>query len=143
MTNIHGDFLLDEIKIGEECDGVLDPSCIRFSYLIAGEIPDYDDDGDIITDGGSHFGIEKVVHRYKRIYEHSVECFELTDKADIAKAHVGLLGQELANLVYILTQLDNYQFEEIVIDKLNKLVDNGYEIVQQYDLDEEDEDEFD
>lgn len=143
MSNIHGDFLLDEIKIGEECEGVLDPSCIRFSYLIAGEIPEYDDDGDLVPDGETHFGIQKIIHRYKQIQEHSVESFELTNEADIQRAHVGLLGQELSNLVYILVQLNDYQFEEIVVDELVSLINSGYEIINQHDLEMGGEDEFD
>ena len=39
-------------------------------------------------------------------------------------------------------QLNDYQFEEIVVDELNSLINSGYEIIEQYDLNG-DEDEYD
>ena len=140
-TIVKSNMVLDEIVVGDECNLPLDPSCIRFSYLLDTMIPTYDGDKDIDLEEDGHEGILKVTHYYKTVKNHSVESVELTKEEDIDRARIMLLGKQLADIVYVLTQLGDYQFKELLIDELNVTLEQGYKILDQYDLNEFEEEE--
>lgn len=57
----------------------------------------------------------------------------LTQEKDINRYSIMLLGNELADIVYCLTQVDNYQYIEQLYEDLHQQVEAGYQILEQYD----------
>lgn len=57
----------------------------------------------------------------------------LTQEKDINRYSIMLLGNELAGIVYCLTQVDNYQYIEQLYEDLHQQVEAGYQILEQYD----------
>ena len=57
----------------------------------------------------------------------------LTQEKDINRYSIMLLGNELADIVYCLTQVDDYQYIEQLYEDLHQQVEAGYQILEQYD----------
>ena len=57
----------------------------------------------------------------------------LIEPKDINRYSIMLLGNELADIVYCLTQVDDYQYIEQLYEDLHQQVEAGYQILEQYD----------
>ena len=57
----------------------------------------------------------------------------LTKEEDVNHYSIMLLGNQLADIVYCLTQVDDYQYIEQLYEDLHQQVEAGYQILEQYD----------
>lgn len=57
----------------------------------------------------------------------------LTQDKDINRYSIMLIGNKLANIVYCLTQVDEFQYIEQLYEDLHQQVEVGYQILEQYD----------
>ena len=57
----------------------------------------------------------------------------LTQEKDINRYSIMSIGSQLANIVYCLTQVDEFQYIEQLYEDLHQQVEAGYQILEQYD----------
>lgn len=57
---------------------------------------------------------------------------DMLQEKDINRYSIMLLGNKLANIVYCLTQVDNYQYIEQLYEDLHQQIEAGYQILEQY-----------
>lgn len=54
-------------------------------------------------------------------------------KEDEDKKTILLLGKKLADIVYALSQVDEYAYIESVVEDLEQQIEIGYNLIAQYD----------
>lgn len=57
----------------------------------------------------------------------------LTQEKDINRYSVILIGNELADIVYCLTQVNESEYVEQLFEDLHMQLEAGYQILEQYD----------
>lgn len=57
----------------------------------------------------------------------------LTEEKDINRYSIMLIGNKLANIVYYLTQVNEFQYIEQLFEDLHMQLEAGYQILEQYD----------
>lgn len=57
----------------------------------------------------------------------------LTEEKDINRYSIMLIGNELADIVYCLTQVNEFQYVEQLFEDLHIQLEAGYQILEQYD----------
>lgn len=127
---------LKDICIGKNSGRLLDPSDIEFSFYSYGQHTN--EDGEI--EKYPSFNI--VTHTYDECSKHNVAVQNISQSEDIDIAKVHLLCKELCDIVISICQNSNItedEYVELLFNQINDWIDEGYNILSQYDLEEKDD----
>lgn len=129
---------LKDIYIGKNSGQPLDPSDIEFSFYSYGRHTD--ENGEIAKNPSFNL----VTHTYDECFNHNVTVQNISEPEyiDIAKAH--LLCTELCNIIISIRQNSNIaedEYVELLFNQINDWIDEGYNILAQYDIEVEEDGE--
>ena len=125
---------LKDIFVGKNSNRPLDPSDIEFSFYSYGR--HVNEDGEI----DEYPSFELITHKYDECSGHSITIQNLSNSIDVDIAKIHLLSKELIELVIALKlNTDEYQYIEFLFDALDNWINDGYDILSQYDLEVEEE----
>lgn len=129
---------LKDIYVGKNGGQLLDPSDIEFSFYSYGR--HIDEDGEIAKNPS--YGL--VIHRYDECFRHSVTVQDISEPEDIDIAKAHLLCTELCNIIISICQNSNInedEYIELLFNQINDWIDEGYNILAQYDVEVEEDGE--
>lgn len=129
---------LKDIYIGKNSRQLLDPSDIEFSYYSYGR--HMNENGEIAKNPS----YDLVTYTYNECYNRSVTVQNISKPEDINIAKVNLLCTELCNIVMSLYQNSNIiedEYIEFLFNQMNNLINEGYTVLPQYDLEGEEDGE--
>ena len=126
---------LKDIYVGKNSRQLLDPSDIEFSFYSYGR--HIDENGEIAKNPS----YELVTHTYGECFNHNVTVQDVLEPEDIDIAEAHLLCTELCNIIIIIRQNSNItedEYLEFLFKQINDWIDEGYNILSQYDIEVED-----
>lgn len=124
---------LKDIYIGKNSRRLLDPSDVEFSFYSYGR--HIDENGEIAKNPS----YELVTHTYDECFNHNVTVQDISQSEDIDIAKVHFLCKELCDIVISICQNSNItegEYVELLFNQINDWIDEGYDILSQYDLEE-------
>lgn len=131
---------LKGISIGKKTNRPLDPSDIEFSFYSYGY--HLNEDGEF----NEYPSFELVTHTYDECSQHNLSVQNLSHHEDINIAKSYLLCKELCEIVTTLSQnsfMNEDEYIELLFNSMNEWINDGYTILSQYDMgDEDDAEEF-
>ena len=132
---------LKQICVGKNTNRLLDPSDIEFSFYSYGR--HVNEDGKI----DEYPSFEIVTHTYDECSQHNLSIQNLSSYEDINIAKSYLLCKELCEIVTAFSQnsfMNEDEYIELLFNSMNEWINDGYTILSQYDMvDEENaEEEF-
>lgn len=123
---------LKSIHVGKNSGRPLDPSDIEFSFYSYGL--HINEDGEI----DKYPSFEIVTHQYDECAGHKVSVQPISHYKDANIAQIYLVCAELSQIVETLTlNCDEDEYIELLFESLSEWIEDGYKILSQYDLEEE------
>ena len=115
---------IKEFCINFNKNGILEAKYVLYSYGKG-----IDKDGNI-EDFNSY---KKIITTFNgNLSSHKVDIIDLSVNEDIDEAKVCLLTNELNHLFNALTQVGEWQYQELLLDALDDWIEEGYKILEKY-----------